>query len=88
MCFPKVIVDDEKDEIQPYFNQEGTINEPETIILPEGIHQHVDNPVLDDDIQDGILAFVYETSNGVHIVYTSPESQALCELVLAVNPFE
>ena len=52
--------------------------------VPEGIHEHIDSVYLNFDFEDGILAFVYETSHGVIIVWTSDEAEQfgqLCEFL-------
>ena len=76
MCFAKEL------ELDLHYNEDGSLNEPENtpvqVQIPEGVHEHVDHPNLKDDLQDGILAFVYENGNGIHIVYTSFEAELIC----------
>ena len=69
------------DELKPFFQPDGSINESDdSVIIPEGVHHHVDNVLLNTDIysEDGILGFVYESGNEEIIVYTSDEAEELC----------
>ena len=76
MCFPNTT---RTDELEEYYEQDGSINEPQVIqFIPDEIHHHIDNPVLNDDLEEGILAFIYVNSNGIHIVYTSFEAEIIC----------
>ena len=79
MCFGK---ESQKPDPTPLLDEDGGIIEPENsdLHIPEGIHEHVDSVYLNFDFEDGILAFVYETSHGVIIVWTSPEAQQFGEL--------
>ena len=75
MCFAKVIDRNEIElELEAFYTEEGEINEQENTV----IHQHIDNPLLDDNLETGILAFLYETSYGIRIVYTSFEAELIC----------
>ena len=83
MCFPK----DRKSEPKPLFDEEGTIvKEPSSdIYISEDIHEHIDSIYLNFDFEDGILAFVYESSEGVTIVWTSNEAKQFGQLCEALN---
>ena len=83
MCFPKVT----KPDPTPLLDEEGAIIEEESsdLYVPEGIHEHVDSVYLNFDFVDGILAFVYENSNGVIVVWRSPEVQHFGELCDALE---
>ena len=64
---------------------EGALIEEDSLILPEGIHEHVDSVYLNLDFEDGILAFVYETSHGVIVVWTSPEAEQFGQICEALE---
>ena len=68
MCFPNSKNEDE--EISPTYKQ---------VVISEGIIEHIDSLFLNFDLEDGILAFVYESCYEIRIVYTSPEAKKLCE---------
>ena len=77
MCFPKFSQD-----ITPKFNEEeGTLNEENnsSIYIPEDINEHVDNVFINKSLEDGILAYIYETSDEIVIVWTSHEAEKLDE---------
>ena len=76
MCFANT---SEPPELEAYYEEDGSINEQiELVYIPDGIHNHIDNPVLYDNLEDGILAFIYENGQGLHIVYTSFEAELMC----------
>ena len=84
MCYPKCI-HCEKDP-SPLVDEEGVMIEEENeLYLPEGIHEHADSVYLNFNFEDGILAFIYETSNGVIIVWTSPEAEQFGQLCAALD---
>ena len=82
MCFAKC----NRDIPQPLYDNQGAFNEDENpnsvssqFVIPEGIHEHVDNLYLNFSIEDGILGFFYETSHQVFFVWTSEEAHDMCE---------
>ena len=78
MCFAH-----SKSDLTPYYDEEdGSVHEENSnqmIVIPETVHQHVDNPLLNFEVQseDSILGFVYEQGNEIFIVWTSDEAIAL-----------
>ena len=85
MCFPKSTERDK--DIVPIFDEEGAINEPSNneLYIPEGIHEHIDSIYINFDFEDGILAFVYESSEGQFVIWTSQEAEAFSQLCSALN---
>ena len=80
MCFPKS--QPEGEELSPLFLEDGSLNVDESYIqavIPESVHQHIDSVYLNFDVDEGILAFVYESGYEIIIVYTSPEAEEFCE---------
>ena len=77
MCWPNCCKCN-KDPL-PLFDEDGSIVEDTSneLIIPD-THEHVDSVYLNFDIEDGILGFIYETSHGAIIVWTSQEAQDLC----------
>ena len=63
MCFPTKH-EQKKDVQAKYDEQDGSVNEsyPNSDISSD-IPEHVDNPFIDTDIEEGILGFVYETKD-------------------------
>ena len=51
--------------------------EPVALHVPE----HVDNPLLDRNVKNGILGFRYETQNSTIVVYSSIECKTFCYIV-------
>ena len=78
MCFPKCTkcVSDPT----PLLDDEGTVIEEDYLVLPDEIHEHVDSVYLNFDFEDGILAFVYETKNGIIVVWMGPELCATLDI--------
>ena len=76
MCFARTEL---PQDLELYYDEHGSINEisPSEVYIPDGIHQHIDHPLLDEDDLE-ILAFIYENGNGMHIVYTSFEAELIC----------
>ena len=66
------------EEPQALYTSEGEFNEVSNVSIPEGIHEHIDNPFLETLIENGILGFVYETSYAYIIVWTCDEAQEMC----------
>ena len=86
MCFLKK--PEHKTVLQAkYDEQNGTVNETNTSSdIPVDIPEHVDNPFLDTDIEEGILGFIYETKDETVTVWTSEEACALgAETTCAIN---
>ena len=69
----------------PLLDEEGGLIKEDTLILPEGIHEHADSVYLNFDFKDGILAFVYETKDNLIIVWTSPEAEQFGQLCAALE---
>ena len=84
MCFPN---GSQKSDPTPLFDEDGAIIEEQNsdVHVPEGIHEHVDSVYLNFDFEDGILAYVYETSDRVIIVWTSPEAEQFGQVCEALN---
>ena len=84
MCLPNSAPTE--DELVPLYDEDGSLHTDEsfnpTIIIPEGMHEHVDSVYLNFDLDDGILGFVYESGYEVIVIYTSPEAEELWTLVL------
>ena len=80
MCLPTKKQAEE--ELSPIFLADGSINVNEsTVVIPEDINHHVDNAFLNVDINDenAILGFLYESGDGITIVYTSEEAENYCD---------
>ena len=80
MCFPHCS-NCQKDP-KPLFDEEGTVVEESNsdIYIGEDLHEHADSVYLNFDVEDGILALVYENSNGTIWVWTSPEAEQFIQL--------
>ena len=58
-----------------YDEQDGSVNENvQSNHIPNDIPEHVDNPFINTDIEEGILGFVYETKDESVTVWTSEEA--------------
>ena len=80
MCFANKPL--HRTDLTPKYDQEnGTISDTVTSNvsnpIPVDIPEHVDNPFLNTEIEDGILALIYETQDEVITVWTSQEA---CEI--------
>ena len=85
MCFPnctKFLNDP-----TPMYDDEGTLNKQEEneLYVDDRIHNHVDSICVNFDVEDGILAFIYENANGLIIVWTSEEAEAFGQLCEALE---
>ena len=78
MCFPTK--EQPEAELAPLFLEDGSVNtEENNTFIPEGLNEHIDSVYLNFNVEDGILAFVYECGNEMIIVYTSAEAEEYCE---------
>ena len=80
MCVPKCQPKGEK--LSPLFLKDVTINVDDSYkeaVIPESVLHHTDRVYLNFSVQDGILAFVYESSFEILIVYTSSEAKEICK---------
>ena len=75
MCFAKRLP--YRSDLKPMYEDDGTVNDeiiPNVVQIPEGIVEHIDNPFLNIDLEEGILAFIYESRYNILIVWTSDEA--------------
>ena len=66
------------------YDEDGTLHHDDSYnptVIPEDIHEHSDSVFMNFDLEDGILAFIYESGYKVIIVYTSQEAEDLCSIV-------
>ena len=77
MCFAKCNLC--KNSINPKYNEDGTVNDETNneLVIPEGVHEHVDNVDINISLEDGIVAFIYETKDVFVVVWTSHEAAEL-----------
>ena len=70
MCVAK-----NKRPVEPKHDEVGTlVNESqstEASYLNENLPEHIDDPLIDTSIEQGIHSFIYENSDKVIVVYTS-----------------
>ena len=44
------------------------------IPIPDNVPEHIDDPMLNTNVEDGILALVYETKDQTFTIWTSQEA--------------
>ena len=85
MCNGRTTVNHEKKCVSTYTSEVVNGNTTE---IPSYVPEHVDNPILDRNLKTGVLGFRYENkSDGMIIVYTSPEAKTFCKL-MKIHPLK
>ena len=72
-----------KEKVCNVYNSDGEISEingKDNVNLCN-LPEHVDDPYLDRNIQNGVLGFRYETKQSLIIVYSSIEAKTFCMLM-------
>ena len=77
MCYVQV----KNDKLHKVHNSDGEINEETPFYIPSEIPEHVDNAMLNRNVQTGILGFRYETKSEMFVMYTSVEAKTFCILM-------
>ena len=75
MCFAKR--SEYWTDLSPMYDNDGTVNDEistTSLVIPEDIIEHIDDPFLNKDVEKGILALIYETRYHILIVWTSDEA--------------
>ena len=84
MCVAK-----NKCPVEPKHDEDGTlVNESqstEASYLNENLPEHIDDPLIDTSIEQGIHGFIYENSDQVTVVYTSDHAFELYNTVQSTS---
>ena len=81
MCFYCTSV--KRPQVHNVHNSNGEINtEPQSNL---DIPKHVDNPMLNRNLQSGVLGFRYETKKETIVVYSSLKAKTFC-ILMSLSP--
>ena len=84
MCFPRTAFDSADEDLAPAYFSDGSLNTDNccSVVVPEGVHRHIDNPFIEHEIEEGILGHMYTTGYETFVMYLSDGPEE------SIDPFE
>ena len=80
-------VKSKKEKLYRVFNSNGEINESDSTDESTNLPEHVDNALLNRNLQTGILRFRYQNKTAQFIVYSSVEAKTFC-ILMKLDPIK